>query len=99
MAPSPLFPVLFVLAAYLAGSVPFGLIIAGARGVDVRNVGSGNIGATNVTRAVGKKLGALVLFLDAAKGAIPVLGALLLAQGGLVDLSIVPGAGLAAVAG
>ena len=50
-----------VIAAFLLGSIPFGLIIARARGVDVRSVGSGNIGATNVGRSVGKHEGALTL--------------------------------------
>lgn len=65
-------------AAYLCGSVPFGLLIARARGVDVRAVGSGNIGATNVARALGKRTGFLVLFLDALKGFLPTLAAALL---------------------
>jgi glycerol-3-phosphate acyltransferase PlsY len=62
-----------VAGAYLLGSIPFGLILARRRGVDVRQVGSGNIGATNVARNLGKKLGLVVLVLDVAKGAIPVL--------------------------
>lgn len=99
MEPSPLLTALLVVAAYLAGSIPFGLIIARLRGVDVRAVGSGNIGATNVTRAVGKKLGALVLSLDAAKGALPVLGALMLVRAGLAQPLSVTACGLAAVAG
>ncbi|HLU68999.1 MAG TPA: glycerol-3-phosphate 1-O-acyltransferase PlsY [Kofleriaceae bacterium] len=60
-----------VLAAYLLGSIPFGLLIGKRMGVDVRKAGSGNIGATNVARTVGKKVGALVLLLDALKGAAP----------------------------
>jgi len=62
----------FGLAA-LFGSIPFGFLVARARGVDVRAVGSGNIGATNVARAIGKPLGLLVLALDAAKGALALL--------------------------
>lgn len=59
---------------YLCGSVPFGVIITSQfAGKDVRASGSGNIGATNVARVAGKKLGALVLLLDAIKGTIPVL--------------------------
>jgi acyl phosphate:glycerol-3-phosphate acyltransferase len=67
--------VLTLLAAgYLAGSIPVGLILAKfVAGQDVRAAGSGNIGATNVARVVGKKLGALTLLLDATKGFIPVL--------------------------
>ncbi|HLT29203.1 MAG TPA: glycerol-3-phosphate 1-O-acyltransferase PlsY [Myxococcaceae bacterium] len=64
---------LLALLGYLSGSIPFGLLLARwARGVDVREVGSGNIGATNVVRAAGKGLGLLVLVLDALKGALPV---------------------------
>jgi glycerol-3-phosphate acyltransferase PlsY len=62
-----------VLLGYLAGSIPFGVLLTRwLRGVDVRKGGSGNIGATNVTRVAGKKLGAVVLLLDALKGALPV---------------------------
>ena len=56
------------LLSYLLGSVPFGFIIAKAHGIDVRKVGSGNIGATNVVRAVGKKWGGLALACDMLKG-------------------------------
>jgi len=66
-----------VLLGYLAGSIPFGVLLTRwLRGVDVRQSGSGNIGATNVTRVAGKKLGAVVLVLDAVKGALPVALAL-----------------------
>ncbi|WP_243312092.1 glycerol-3-phosphate 1-O-acyltransferase PlsY [Fundidesulfovibrio agrisoli] len=59
--------------AYLAGSFPFGLFIAqAARGIDPRTAGSRNIGATNVSRLCGTKLGVLTLVLDALKGLIPV---------------------------
>ena len=68
-------PIALVVAAYLLGSVSFGLLIARARGVDLRAVGSGNIGATNVGRALGKRTGRFVLVLDALKGALPVLAA------------------------
>ena len=65
---------LLVALGYLCGSVPFGVIVSRAlTGKDVRSEGSGNIGATNVARVAGKKLGALVLLLDAAKGAGPVV--------------------------
>lgn len=60
-----------ILAAYLLGAVPFGLLIARMRGVDIRKVGSGNIGATNVLRSVGKPWGYLTFALDALKGYLP----------------------------
>jgi glycerol-3-phosphate acyltransferase PlsY len=56
------------LGAYLLGSIPFGFVVAKARGVDIRNVGSGNIGATNAMRVLGKPAGIAVLLLDALKG-------------------------------
>jgi acyl phosphate:glycerol-3-phosphate acyltransferase len=71
-----------LLLGYLAGSVPFGVLLTRWwRGVDVRQSGSGNIGATNVTRVAGKKLGAVVLLLDALKGALAVTLALWLLPG------------------
>ncbi|MGA9521873.1 MAG: glycerol-3-phosphate 1-O-acyltransferase PlsY [Myxococcaceae bacterium] len=71
-----------VVLGYLSGSIPFGVILTRAvKGVDVRTQGSGNIGATNVTRVAGRRVGAVVLLLDAAKGALPVLAARLLLPG------------------
>jgi glycerol-3-phosphate acyltransferase PlsY len=65
--------VLTVAIAYGCGSLPWGLWIGRlARGVDIRTVGSGNLGATNVYRALGPGLGVLTLLLDIAKGALPV---------------------------
>ncbi len=61
------------LIAFLLGSIPFGLIIAKAKGINIREHGSGNIGATNVLRVVGKKYGITCLLLDLLKGFIPVL--------------------------
>lgn len=65
----------FILATamgYLLGSCPNGLLVGRARGVDIRQHGSGNIGATNVLRVLGKKWGYLVFFLDALKGFVAV---------------------------
>lgn len=62
---------LLTLAAYLIGSIPFGLLIAGTRGIDIRRAGSGNIGATNVLRCLGKPLGITCFILDVLKGFIP----------------------------
>ena len=68
---------LALLASYLAGSIPFGLIVVRAlSGKDVREVGSGNIGATNVARAAGRGAAIGTLVLDAAKGLAPALLAL-----------------------
>jgi len=63
----------FIIFAYLLGSIPFGLIIAKAHNKDLRAIGSGNIGATNVSRALGKKWAYICLILDVAKGLIPML--------------------------
>ncbi len=79
----------------LVGSIPFGLLLTRAAGLgDIRQVGSGNIGATNVLRTGNKALAALVLMLDAAKG----VGAVLLAAW-LLAWPFAPLAGLGAVAG
>lgn len=64
--------VLLMLASFLIGAVPTGLLIAKSRGIDLRKVGSGNIGATNVLRAMGKEAALLTLIGDIAKGALPV---------------------------
>jgi acyl phosphate:glycerol-3-phosphate acyltransferase len=64
--------IILCAAAYLAGSIPFGLLLARAKGVDLRQVGSGNIGATNVARALGKGWAVAVLVADAGKGFVPV---------------------------
>ncbi|XHC25471.1 glycerol-3-phosphate 1-O-acyltransferase PlsY [Phycisphaerales bacterium ac7] len=62
-----------LVLAYAIGGVPFGLLLGFARGVDIREHGSGNIGATNTMRVLGKRLGLLAFFLDVLKGAVPVL--------------------------
>ena len=66
---------LLVPAAYLFGSVPFGLIVGKSRGVDPRTAGSGNIGATNVGRLLGKRFFFVVFLLDLLKGMLPMLAA------------------------
>lgn len=69
-----LFPVLALFAGYLCGSIPFGLLLTQAAGLgDVRKIGSGNIGATNVLRTGSKGLAAATLLLDALKGTFPAL--------------------------
>lgn len=91
-----------LVASYLAGSVPFAYLIAGARGVDIRAVGSGNVGATNVGRVLGTKWGVVTFVLDAAKGCVPVIVAPWLyarATGGAVPAWLGVACGAAAVAG
>ena len=65
-------------AAYFVGAIPVGYLMARSRGVDIRAQGSGNIGATNVGRVLGRRLGALCLVLDLLKGLTPTLGAWLI---------------------
>ncbi len=66
---------LFFGGSYLLGAIPFGLIISTTVGIDVRQEGSRNIGATNVSRVLGKKLGLLTLVCDGLKGYLPMLTA------------------------
>jgi glycerol-3-phosphate acyltransferase PlsY len=75
--------ILIALGAFLLGSIPTGYLVARAKGIDIRQHGSGNIGATNVFRTLGKPLGVLVFFLDALKGfaAVAVASALAPATG------------------
>lgn len=84
-----------VLLAYVIGSIPFALILGRQAGIDVREVGSGNPGATNVARAVGPAAGAAVALLDIAKGSVSVLVAYALNA----DDTTAASAGLAAVVG
>lgn len=60
--------IILAVAAYLIGSIPTGFLVAKAKGIDIRSVGSGNIGATNAFRVLGKGPGAFVLLFDALKG-------------------------------
>ncbi len=85
-----------ILFGYLSGSLIFGELIAKAKGVDLRSIGSGNVGATNVTRALGKKFGAVVFFLDMLKGLIPTALAVTLKAPESPTVSLV---GIAAVLG
>jgi acyl phosphate:glycerol-3-phosphate acyltransferase len=70
-----------VPVAYLLGSVPFGLIVGKSKGVDPRKAGSGNIGATNVGRLLGKRFFAIVFTLDLLKGLLPMLAAAYVLRG------------------
>jgi glycerol-3-phosphate acyltransferase PlsY len=78
----------WILAAYLIGGIPFGYLIGRMRGVDVRTVGSKNIGATNVFRTVGKKWGFLAFALDVAKGLLPTLAAKMFAPADWLPLAV-----------
>ncbi len=72
---------LFAVLGYLCGSIPFGLLLSRWAGLgDIRNIGSGNIGATNVLRTGNKKIAALTLLFDGLKGYLPVLIAGLIAS-------------------
>ncbi|HZR93387.1 MAG TPA: glycerol-3-phosphate 1-O-acyltransferase PlsY [Gaiellaceae bacterium] len=86
---------LFAVAGYLAGSIPFGLwLVRLTKGVDIRTVGSGNIGASNVWRTYGMRYGLPVMLLDITKGFAPALAATLV-DGHLAGVL----AGAAAMAG
>lgn len=63
----------WVIAAYLLGAIPVGVLLGRLKGVEIRDVGSGNIGATNASRALGLRLGLVVLMLDVIKAALPVV--------------------------
>ncbi|WP_119391704.1 glycerol-3-phosphate 1-O-acyltransferase PlsY [Taklimakanibacter lacteus] len=94
-AVTPAMAILAVVLGYLSGSIPFGLLLTRWAGLgDVRSIGSGNIGATNVLRTGNKKIAALTLLADAVKGTIPIL--IMQALGGETAGLI---AGLAAFAG
>ena len=81
-------PILAALLGYLAGSIPFGLLLTRAAGMgDVRAIGSGNIGATNVLRTGNKGLAAATLLLDLIKGFAPVFAAGLIWAGDTGDVA------------
>ncbi|MEX0803070.1 MAG: glycerol-3-phosphate acyltransferase, partial [Candidatus Binatia bacterium] len=82
--------VILIILGYLVGSVPTGYVLGSIAGVDVRKAGSGNVGATNVARVVGKQQGVLTLIADVAKGLVPVILAMQLG----VSLSVSIGVGI-----
>jgi len=91
--------ILFPVVGYLLGAIPFGLVIGKMAGVDVRTQGSRNIGATNVNRVLGKKLGFITLICDCLKGLLPMYSAaVLLPESGGKEL-IVALTGLMTVVG
>ncbi|NQS70681.1 MAG: glycerol-3-phosphate 1-O-acyltransferase PlsY [Desulfobulbaceae bacterium] len=71
---------LCIILSYLLGAVPFGVLLSRSSGIDIRSQGSGNIGATNVARLLGKKFGLLTLLCDMGKGFIPIFCTALLMQ-------------------
>ncbi len=93
--------VILIIGAYLLGSIPFGLIIARAHGKDLRSIGSGNIGATNLSRALGRKWAFLCFFLDVTKGLVPMLVAtgFISSPPAIVELFLALAAGCSAVLG
>ena len=95
--------IIFALAAigaYLLGSIPFGLLIAKAHGKDLRTIGSGNIGATNVSRALGRKWAYVCFLLDVLKGMVPMLAIMFITKPqGIVMLLLWLAVGCAAISG
>lgn len=93
--------VILIIGAYLLGSIPFGVIIAAAHGKDLRTIGSGNIGATNLSRALGRKWAIFCFCLDVLKGLIPMLVAakLISSPPGIVELFLWLAVGCASVLG
>ena len=89
----------WLAGAYLIGAIPFGFLIGKARGVDVRTVGSKNIGATNVFRTVGKKWGLLAFACDVLKGFVPTLAAVRFAAGSPSLVHLPLSVGVACVVG
>ncbi len=87
--------VIAVALAYLFGSTPFAFLLTRSRGLDLRSVGSRNVGAANVLRTAGVAPAVIVMVLDAAKGAVAVIVANLLTG----DMNVVVAAGLAAIVG
>jgi glycerol-3-phosphate acyltransferase PlsY len=76
---------ILIPVAYLLGSIPFGLLVGRMKGIDVRTAGSGNIGATNVGRLLGKKFFFLVFFLDMLKSLVPMIVASTLVRHASLD--------------
>jgi glycerol-3-phosphate acyltransferase PlsY len=92
-------PWLLIPLGFLSGSIPFGLLLGKLKGTDIRDHGSGNIGATNVFRILGKKFGVLCLILDLLKGFLPVLLATQLAPDTTMGQTIEVLTALAAILG
>lgn len=90
---------IWLAIGYASGSIPYGLVVGKLHGVDIQKVGSGNIGATNAVRALGKGWGVVVFILDAIKAGAPVVLADLYAPAGPHHDAVVALTGLLAVLG
>ncbi len=88
-----------IILSYLIGSIPFGLLLSKHTGVDIRHQGSKNIGATNVTRLLGKKMGALTLICDVLKGFLPMFLTALVVIGTHAEHWVIAMSGAASVLG
>ena len=91
--------IVLLVASYLIGAIPFGLLVGKVAGVDVREHGSKNIGATNVNRLLGKKLGIITLLLDVLKGFVPIALATLMLGDAPHAIIYACGCGVLAVVG
>ncbi len=91
--------IFLIIASYLVGAVPFGLLLSRSSGIDIRTQGSGNIGATNVARLLGKKMGILTLLLDVGKGFFPMFVTALIIGDGQGRNLIIALSGAATVVG
>lgn len=94
-----LLPCFLILASYLVGAIPFGLLLSRGSGIDIRSQGSRNIGATNVSRLLGKKLGILTLLADIVKGFGPMFIAAQLLDAYSYKTTIIALCGAASVLG
>ena len=65
--------IILIILSYLTGAISTSIIICRLKSIDIRQIGSGNAGATNTVRALGKKYGAIVLILDILKGSLPTI--------------------------
>ncbi len=83
-----IYRIFIAVTSFIVGSVPFGYILAKSKGIDIRKYGSGNIGATNVYRTIGKKYGITTLLLDLLKGFMCVSAVKLIADNDLISLYI-----------
>src|ERR687895_1632308 len=88
-----------VVLSYLIGSIPAAYIAGKSRGIDLRRFGSGNLGATNVVRTLGWKVGLIVFAFDVAKGVLPVLWLPRLVEGPLAREMVAILCGVAAILG